>query len=77
MPEAFRSQVEPFIPAIVGAIHEAFSIATASTFTIGIGASLIAAAFVLMLKEVPIRHEAPDAAAAGVPSRRALGEPGA
>src|SRR5262245_9086448 len=80
VPEAFRAQVEPFIPAIVGAIHEAISIATASTFYLGIGASLVAAALVLMLKEVPMRHEAPDGAAdVGMsPSRRngaALGEP--
>ena len=77
VPEAFRSQVEPFIPAIVDAIHHAFSIATASTFTLGIVASLIAAAFVMLLKEVPIRHEAPEAAPGGVPTGRALGEPGA
>jgi EmrB/QacA subfamily drug resistance transporter len=78
VPEAFRSQVEPFIPAIVGAIHEALSIATASTFVVGIGAALVAAAFVMLLKEVPLRHEAPEAVAVGVPATgRALGEPGA
>jgi EmrB/QacA subfamily drug resistance transporter len=78
VPEAFRGQVEPFIPAIVEAIHEAFSIATASTFIVGIGASLVAAAFVLMLKEVPIQHEVPEAVAGGAPTTgRALGEPGA
>ncbi len=78
VPEAFRSQVEPFIPAIVKAIHEAFSIATASTFIVGIGASLIAAGFVLMLKEVPVRHEVPEAAPGSAPTTgRALGEPGA
>jgi EmrB/QacA subfamily drug resistance transporter len=78
IPEAFRSQVEPFIPTIVGAIHEALSIATASTFVVGIGAALIAAALVMFLKEVPIRHEMPEAAPAGAPvTGRALGEPGA
>ena len=78
VPEAFRSQVEPFIPAIVGAIHEALSIATASTFVVGIGAALVAAAFVMLLKEVPLKHEVPEAAAAKVPATgRALGEPGA
>jgi EmrB/QacA subfamily drug resistance transporter len=76
VPEAFRSQVEPFVPAIVDAIHQAFSIATASTFTVGIGASLIAAAFVMLLKEVPIRHEVPASAQTAPPSR-AVGEPGA
>jgi len=78
VPEAFRTQVEPFIPAIVGAIHEALSIATASTFVVGIGAALIAAAFVMFLKEEPVRHEMPEAEPAGAPtSGRALGEPGA
>src|SRR5690349_7602069 len=56
-PAAVRAQVEPFIPAIVDAIHQAISIATASTFYLGIGASLVAAVLVLMLKEVPMRHE--------------------
>jgi EmrB/QacA subfamily drug resistance transporter len=77
VPEAFRAQVEPFIPAIVQAIHEAISVATASTFYIGIAAAVIAAGFVLMLKEVPIRHEEPAAASNGVAPGRALGEPGA
>ena len=48
-----RGVVEPFVPAIVGAIHSAFSIATASTFTIGIGTSLLAAALVLLFREAP------------------------
>ena len=77
VPEAFRAQVEPYIPTIVQAIHEAISVATASTFFIGIAAALIAAGFVLMLKEVPIQHEEPAAASNGVAPGRALGEPGA
>jgi EmrB/QacA subfamily drug resistance transporter len=77
VPEAFRGQVEPFIPVIVDAIHEAISIATASTFVVGIGASLVAAAFVLLLKEVPIRHEDPATAPQSVAPGRAIGEPGA
>ena len=43
VPEAFRAQVEPFIPAIVDAIHQAFSIATGAAFTIGIATAAIAA----------------------------------
>ena len=54
VPEAARAQVEPFIPALVGAIYEAFSLATASTFTVGIVTSLIAAGLVLLLREVPV-----------------------
>ena len=79
VPEAFRAQVQPFIPAIVEAIHEAISVATASTFYIGIAAALIGAAFVLMLKEVPIQHEVPADGAASAKSAtpsRAIGEPG-
>jgi EmrB/QacA subfamily drug resistance transporter len=78
IPAAFRSQVEPFIPTIVGAIHEALSIATASTFVVGVGAALIAAALVMFLEEVPIRNELPEAAPVGAPATGgALGEPGA
>ena len=80
MPEAFRAQVEPFIPAIVGAIHEAVSIATASTFVVGVVASLVAALLVTGLKEVPMRHEVPAPEGGHgepVATDRALAEPGA
>ncbi len=53
LPADVRGVVEPYVPAIVGAIHQAFSIATASTFTIGIGTSVLAAALVLLLREAP------------------------
>jgi EmrB/QacA subfamily drug resistance transporter len=82
VPEAFRAQVEPFIPAIIDAIHQAVSIATASTFVIGVAASLLAALLVTGLKEVPMRQEEPEASAhAHSPDRvaadRAVAEPGA
>ncbi|MEX0629270.1 MAG: MDR family MFS transporter [Chloroflexota bacterium] len=48
VPPAFQAQVEPFIPAIVNAIHTAFSIATSATFSIGVVTSLLAAAVVLV-----------------------------
>jgi EmrB/QacA subfamily drug resistance transporter len=78
VPVAFRSEVEPFIPAIVDALHQAISLATASTFLIGIAASLLAALLVATLREVPARHESP-AEAVGLPraSGRPIGEPGA
>jgi MFS family permease len=41
-----RAQVAPFIDGIVKGIHEAFSIATASTFTVGIITALLAALLV-------------------------------
>jgi hypothetical protein len=53
LPADVRGLVEPFIPAIVGAIHSAFSIATSSTFAIGIATSLLAAALVLLFREAP------------------------
>ena len=55
IPEAARSQVEALVPAIVDAIYRAFSIATASTFVLGIGAAVLAAGLVLLLREVPVR----------------------
>ncbi len=49
VPEPFRATVEPLIPGIVDAIHQAFSVATASTFVIGIISALLAALVVLVL----------------------------
>jgi hypothetical protein len=40
-------ELKPFVEAMVAGIHQAFSIATATTFVLGIGASLVAAALVL------------------------------
>lgn len=49
VPEAFRPQVEPMIPAIVDGIHTAFSIATGATFLVGIVTALLASLVVLVL----------------------------
>ena len=57
LPAEAQAAVAPFIPAIVGAIHQAFSIATASTFAIGIATSLGAAALVLLFREAPATAE--------------------
>ena len=78
VPAGARSQIEPFIPDIVAAVHRAFSLATASTFVFGIFAALFAAVMVAFLREAPMRAAAPQ------PSRvtpedqrpRALAEPG-
>ena len=51
VPPAFRSFVEPLIPGIVQAIHEAFAIAISSTFWVSIGAAILAAVFVLFIRE--------------------------
>jgi len=48
LPAEAQAQVKPLIPLIVQGIHQAFSIATAATFVIGIGAALVAALLVLV-----------------------------
>jgi EmrB/QacA subfamily drug resistance transporter len=55
VPAAQRAAIEPLIPNIVAGIHQAFSIAIASTFWIGIGGALVAAAAMLLLREAPMR----------------------
>jgi hypothetical protein len=56
LPDTVRPTVEPLIPAIVGGIHEAFSIALASAFWVGIGGAIVAAVIVLLLREEPMRQ---------------------
>jgi len=56
LPDAVKPTVEPLIPNIVAGIHEAISIAIASTFWVGIVGAVIAAVFVLFLHEVPMRQ---------------------
>jgi EmrB/QacA subfamily drug resistance transporter len=48
LPADAQAQVKPLIPLIVQGIHQAFSIATAATFVIGVGAALIGALVVLI-----------------------------
>jgi hypothetical protein len=62
-PAAAQPQVQPLIPGIVQAVHESFSIAIASTFWVSIVVALVAAVFVLFLREAPMRatfEMAPD-----------------
>jgi len=73
LPEQARAMVAPHIDAVVAAIHQAFSIATSSTFIIGIGAALLAAALVLLLQENPMR--AADTAAQPSPRTDAEAAP--
>jgi EmrB/QacA subfamily drug resistance transporter len=54
--EATRATLAPIVPNIVRAVHEAFTIALASTFWVGIGGALIAAVLVLFLQEVRMRE---------------------
>jgi EmrB/QacA subfamily drug resistance transporter len=68
--EQARAQVEPLIPAIVHGIHEAFSIATASTFVLGIGTSLLACLVILVVMPATRMHTASEFAS----STRTTGE---
>jgi hypothetical protein len=70
VPPIFRPQVEPLIPAIVTSIHEAFALAIATTFWVGIAAAIIAGLFVLFVRdpEQPVMaaaQQAESGAAAG------------
>jgi hypothetical protein len=57
VPPETRALVEPYVPAIVDAIHQAFSLATASTFTIGIATTVVAAGLALLFRDAPATDE--------------------
>ena len=59
VPDPFKATVEPLIPNIVDGIHQAFSIALASTFWVGIAGALVAAGLCIFLRETRMRttHE--------------------
>jgi EmrB/QacA subfamily drug resistance transporter len=64
VPAALRSVVEPLIPAIVDGIHQAFSIAAAATFQVGVVTTILALTAALALKEIPLRTTMGEAAPA-------------
>ena len=55
VPAEARASIEPIVPNIVAGIHEAFSVAVASTFWLGIAGALLAAAAMVFLREAPMR----------------------
>ena len=55
LPPDAKAVIEPLIPNIVQGIHEAFSIAIASTFWVGIVGAVLAFVCVLFLQEQPMR----------------------
>ena len=61
-PEPFRPLVQANLDAIVTGIHDAFALATASVFWVGVVAAAIAVVFCLFLQEQPMGAGA-DAAA--------------
>jgi EmrB/QacA subfamily drug resistance transporter len=61
VPDDAKAFVEPLIPAIVNAIHTAFSIATGATFVVGIFTALIAALVVFLVMpagKIGVREDA-------------------
>jgi EmrB/QacA subfamily drug resistance transporter len=67
-PEAFRGAIEPFIAQIVTGIHQAFSLAVAQTFWIGVAAAIVAAVAAVFMIEHPLRADAPVTAPATAPA---------
>jgi len=76
LPDALRPMVEPFIGAIVGAIHEAFSIAIANSMWLAVaGAAGAALLIIAVLPEVPLRRSSGDAARGGAPESDGASDP--
>jgi EmrB/QacA subfamily drug resistance transporter len=57
VPDAFRPLVEPLVPNIVAGIHDAFSLATAGTFQIGVVSTIVALGAALVMRELPLRTQ--------------------
>ncbi|HLY13187.1 MAG TPA: MDR family MFS transporter, partial [Candidatus Limnocylindrales bacterium] len=55
VPAAQQAQIAPLIPAIVEGIHDAFSIAIAATFWVGVVGAVISVLAVAFLREEPMR----------------------
>jgi EmrB/QacA subfamily drug resistance transporter len=58
----FAPQIEPFISNIVNGIHEAFSVAVAQTFWIGVGAAVVAALAAAGMEQLALRQHTSEAA---------------
>jgi hypothetical protein len=78
VPAALRPTIEPLIPAIVGGIHNAFTIAVTSTFQVGVVTTILAFGAALMMEEIPLRStmgEAPAPAPAKAEGAVAIDAP--
>jgi EmrB/QacA subfamily drug resistance transporter len=64
VPESVRPMVEPLVPHIVTGIHQAFSLAIADTFWLGLVATLAVAAAAFFIRELPLRRVSVAEAAA-------------
>jgi EmrB/QacA subfamily drug resistance transporter len=69
---AAQPALAPVVPQIVAGIHQAFSLGVASTFIIGVGASMLAALAAAAMQELKLRQRAPAAATAAEARRPAL-----
>ncbi|HEY3071890.1 MAG TPA: MDR family MFS transporter [Candidatus Limnocylindrales bacterium] len=56
--------IQPYIGNLVAGIHDAFSLAVASTFWIGVGAAIVAALAAATMQELTLRQQTPAQAAA-------------
>src|SRR5438309_118602 len=61
-PIGAQAQPAPYIPEIVAAIHRAFSLAMASTFTFGIAAAVVTVLTVAFLRDMPAHATTPASA---------------
>jgi EmrB/QacA subfamily drug resistance transporter len=55
VPEQFRALVEPIIPNIVTALHQAFSVSIGWIFLIGVGTTVVALVVAAAMEELPLR----------------------
>ena len=53
LPAGTRDLLTPYMPSITDAVHAAFSMATASTFSIGVVTALMASGLVLFFRDAP------------------------
>jgi hypothetical protein len=69
-PAQFRPMLEPIIPNIVNGIHQAFSLAIASSLWFGVIAAAVAAVIIVtVLPELPLRHHVAETASTGKPEQ--------
>jgi EmrB/QacA subfamily drug resistance transporter len=66
---AAQPALAPVVPQIVAGIHQAFSLGVASTFIIGVGASILAALAAAAMQELKLRRSNTATATAGAPQR--------
>jgi EmrB/QacA subfamily drug resistance transporter len=77
VPPAFQDAIKPLIPSIVGAIHEAFSIAVSAAFQVGVVTTVLAFLAAVALQEIPLRSTHREATAHPAADGREAGHPAA